>query len=44
MLAVDISGERVDAINGKVTHAAQADATDEEALQTLGIHMSLIHI
>ncbi len=38
VLAVDISGERVDAINGKVTHAAQADATDEEALQTLGIH------
>lgn len=38
VLAVDINAERVDAINGKVTHAAQADATDEEALHALGIH------
>ena len=38
VLAVDINAARVDAINGKVTYAAQADATDEEALRTLGLH------
>lgn len=38
VLAIDMNAERVDAINGKVTHAAQADATDEEALHTLGMH------
>ncbi|MGI6184214.1 MAG: potassium channel family protein [Candidatus Fimadaptatus sp.] len=38
VLAVDVDADRIDAINGKVTHAAQADATDEEALRTLGLH------
>lgn len=38
VLAVDINADRIDDINGKVTHAAQADATDEEALHALGMH------
>ena len=38
VLAVDVDADRIDAINGKVTHAAQPDATDEEALRTLGLH------
>lgn len=38
VLAVDINADRIDAVNGMVTHAAQADATDEDALRTLGMH------
>lgn len=38
VLAIDINAARIDAVNGKVTYAAQADATDEEALRTLGLH------
>lgn len=37
VLAIDIDGERVQSIANKVTHAVEADATDEEALKTLGV-------
>jgi trk system potassium uptake protein TrkA len=35
VLAVDIDQERTEAIASEVTHAAQADATNEEALKAL---------
>lgn len=38
VLAVDMNADRVDAIQGRVTHAVQADVTDPEALQQLGLH------
>lgn len=37
VLAIDEDGERVQMIAGDVTHAVEADATDEEALRTLGV-------
>ncbi len=37
MLAVDKEGHRVQAIAGEVTHAVQADITDEAALAELGL-------
>lgn len=37
VLAVDINEERVQHISDKVTHAVQADATDENTLKALGI-------
>lgn len=37
VLAVDIDEDRIQAIVNHVTHAVQADATDEEALQSIGI-------
>ncbi len=37
VLAIDKDGERVQSISNKVTHAVEADATDEEALKTLGV-------
>ncbi|AZR73673.1 potassium uptake system protein [Anoxybacter fermentans] len=37
VLAIDIDEERVQALADEVTHAVQADATDEEAMKSLGI-------
>ncbi|KXS48128.1 MAG: trk system potassium uptake protein TrkA [Halanaerobium sp. 4-GBenrich] len=37
VLAIDRDPEKVQAISGDVTHAVEADATDEEALKTLGV-------
>lgn len=37
VLAVDVNEETIQNISEKVTHAVQADATDEEALRTLGL-------
>ncbi len=37
VLAIDKDAERVQSIASKVTHAVEADATDEEALKTLGV-------
>lgn len=37
VLAIDSNGERVQEIANEVTHAVEADATDEEALRTLGV-------
>lgn len=37
VLAVDRSEERMQAISESVTHAIQADSTDEDALKTIGI-------
>ncbi|HZK33719.1 MAG TPA: TrkA family potassium uptake protein [Bacillota bacterium] len=37
VLAVDIDEERVQSISSKVSHAVQADATDEQTLDALGI-------
>lgn len=37
VLAVDMNADRVDAIQGRVTHAVQADVTDPDALQQLGL-------
>ncbi|MEC9489828.1 MAG: TrkA family potassium uptake protein [Halanaerobiales bacterium] len=37
VLAIDKNADRVQSIVNKVTHAVEADATDEEALKTLGV-------
>ena len=37
VLAVDIDSDLVEAIQGRVTHAVQADATDAETLAQLGV-------
>ncbi|MGM0500785.1 MAG: potassium channel family protein [Bacillota bacterium] len=37
VLAIDRDPEKVQAISANVTHAVEADATDEEALKTLGV-------
>ncbi|MFW6035808.1 MAG: potassium channel family protein [Halanaerobiales bacterium] len=37
VLAIDLDEERVQIIANEVTHAVEADATDEEALKTLGV-------
>lgn len=37
VLAVDRDPEKVQAISADVTHAVEADATDEDALKTLGV-------
>lgn len=37
VLAVDLRADLVDGIQGRVTHAVQADATDPSALEQLGI-------
>jgi trk system potassium uptake protein TrkA len=37
VLAIDKDADRVQSIANKVTHAVEADATDEEALKTLGV-------
>lgn len=37
VLAIDASEQRMQDISGMVTHAVQADSTDEEALRALGI-------
>ena len=37
VLAVDSDADLVDSIQGRVTHAVQADATDAEALRQLGL-------
>jgi trk system potassium uptake protein TrkA len=37
VLAIDVDEELVQEISGEVTHAVQADATDEDALDTLGV-------
>ena len=37
VLAVDIDAGIVDSIQGRVTHAVQADATDPDTLRELGI-------
>ena len=37
VLAIDKDPERVQALANVVTHAVEADATDEEALKTLGV-------
>ncbi|MFW5996012.1 MAG: potassium channel family protein [Halanaerobiaceae bacterium] len=37
VLAIDTDPERVQDIASSVTHAVEADATDEEALKTLGV-------
>ncbi|MEG0767818.1 MAG: TrkA family potassium uptake protein, partial [Clostridia bacterium] len=37
VLAIDASAERIEAVAEFVTHAVQADATDEDALRTLGL-------
>jgi trk system potassium uptake protein TrkA len=37
VLAVDKDEDKVQAVSEKITHAVQADATDENALHTLGI-------
>lgn len=37
VLAIDCDPEKVQAISSDVTHAVEADATDEETLKTLGV-------
>ncbi|GAB6099169.1 TrkA family potassium uptake protein [Halanaerocella petrolearia] len=37
VLAIDIDEDKVQEISNEVTHAVQADATSEEALNTLGV-------
>ncbi|MGM0409783.1 MAG: potassium channel family protein [Bacillota bacterium] len=37
VLAIDIDEERVQAMSNIVTHSVEADATDEQALKTLGV-------
>lgn len=37
VLAIDVNEELVQEISSEVTHSVQADATDEEALDTLGV-------
>lgn len=37
VLAIDNDAERIQSIASSVTHAVEADATDEEALKTLGV-------
>jgi trk system potassium uptake protein TrkA len=37
VLAIDTNPERVQEIANEVTHAVEADATDEDALRTLGV-------
>lgn len=37
VLAIDTNEERVQMIANEVTHAVEADATDEDALRTLGV-------
>ncbi len=37
VLAIDTDEERVQTIASQVTHAVEADATDEDALKTLGV-------
>ncbi len=37
VLAIDRDPEKVQAISADVTHAVEADATDEDALKTLGV-------
>ncbi len=37
VLAIDTDEEKVQEISSEVTHAVQVDATDEEALKTLGV-------
>ncbi|ACL69919.1 potassium channel family protein [Halothermothrix orenii] len=37
VLAIDNDEERVQELSNEVTHAVEADATDEEALRTLGV-------
>lgn len=37
VLAIDIDQERIQNMSNIVTHAVEADATDEEALKTLGV-------
>lgn len=37
VLAIDRNGERIQTIASEVTHAVEADATDEDALRTLGV-------
>lgn len=37
VLAIDTDEERVQTIANEVTHAVEADATDEDALKTLGV-------
>lgn len=37
VLAIDCNPEKVQAISSEVTHAVEADATDEETLKTLGV-------
>ncbi|PYI50866.1 potassium channel family protein [Paenibacillus flagellatus] len=37
VLAIDSSEQRMQDVSGMVTHAVQADSTDEEALRALGI-------
>ncbi|MFB9751847.1 TrkA family potassium uptake protein [Paenibacillus hodogayensis] len=37
VLAIDSSEQRMQEVSGTVTHAVQADSTDEEALRALGI-------
>jgi trk system potassium uptake protein TrkA len=37
VLAIDSSEQRMQEVSGMVTHAVQADSTDEEALRALGI-------
>ena len=37
VLAIDRDSEKVQAISGEVTHSVEADATDEDALKTLGV-------
>jgi trk system potassium uptake protein TrkA len=37
VLAIDASEQRTQEISGMVTHAVQADSTDEEALRALGV-------
>ncbi|GAB6138269.1 potassium channel family protein [Halanaerobaculum tunisiense] len=38
VLAVDVDQSRVQEISNEVTHAVEADATDEDALQELGVN------
>ncbi|GAA4900957.1 TrkA family potassium uptake protein [Tessaracoccus lubricantis] len=38
VLAIDRNEELVQQFNGKITHAVQADATNEEVLRQLGVH------
>ena len=37
VLAIDVSGARIQDVVNKVTHAVAADSTDEEALRALGV-------
>ncbi|OCL27523.1 potassium uptake system protein [Orenia metallireducens] len=38
VLVVDSDADKIQEISGLVTHAVQADATDEDALKTLGVN------